>query len=669
MKKIYSLLVASFLGFSVLGQTYLSEDFSSGQMPPAGWTIAGFSQQFICAQSDSAGGVAPECRINGFPFNGTLRLVSPVIDMTGISQATLIFRHFYDFKYVPSPEIGVATKSTGTWNTVWQMTPSSDAGPDEIQLIINNSDMNNPNFQLSVYITGTIGNMNSWYIDNILMLVPVNLDAQIASISIPSTITSPGEAGGTFQNLGMTDVTAFNVAFQAYNGLIFDTTYSGLDLGMFETMDFTLGQMWVQPFGTYDITMWINTVNGTGDDYPANDTASKSITYVANILPRRVVFEEFTSSTCGPCASFNSSFSPWCGGHPDITLVKYQMDWPGNGDPYYTEEGGIRHDYYGVDYVPELFCNSKWTATSITDVQTAYDQGKSLNSFIEIASGFTITGTIMHITTSILPWDTIGNVRVHNIVIEKLTTGNTGGNGETEFQHVMMDMVPDAAGTETELQYAVPVQLQYDIDLSSTNAEEYDDLLIAVLVQDESSKEILQSAYGVQDASFSPEDRLEMIYLDGVPLEGFDPDDFDYEVILPEGTLFEPYMEATTMDDGAMAVINPAFQMPGTAFIDVYAEDRFNKKRYLVHFTVYTGMDDKTFPLVQVYPNPVSGMLNIFGLKDATLKLYSANGTDVISHERFSGNSIDVSSLPAGIYIMNISTIEGFVFRKKIVVF
>ena len=31
------------------------------------------------------------------------------------------------------------------------------------------------------------------------------------------------------------------------------------------------------------------------------------------------------------------------------------MNWPGNGDPYYTEEGGTRRFYYGVDGVPMAF--------------------------------------------------------------------------------------------------------------------------------------------------------------------------------------------------------------------------------------------------------------------------------------------------------------------------
>ena len=115
--------------------------------------------------------------------------------------------------------------------------------------------------------------MQSWYIDDIMLMVPLNFDATISSITVPGTITSPQEVGGVFQNLGNTVVTDFNVGFQAYNGIVYDTNYTGIDLELFESLEFTFDQMWVQPFGTEVISMWINSVNGIKDDYPGNDTS------------------------------------------------------------------------------------------------------------------------------------------------------------------------------------------------------------------------------------------------------------------------------------------------------------------------------------------------------------------------------------------------------------
>lgn len=670
MKKIYSLFIGLSLAVSAIGQTFISEDFTSNLMPPEGWSIPAFAEHFECAPTDSAGGVAPECKITGWSYNGTIRLSSPIISTAGISSATLIFKHKYDKRTSPSPTIGVATKSAGIWNTVWQLTPSADLGPEEIQVTISNGDMNKPYFQFCFFVTGAVGNMNYWYIDDILFMVPLELDGKLANLSFPSTITSPPDAGGVFQNLGNTPVTEFSASYQAYNGVIYDTTISGLDLGLFEMVDFSFGQPWLQPFGFADIHMWLNSVNGITDNFTGNDTINRSISYVPKIVPRKVTFEEFTSSTCGPCASFNSGFVPWCEQHPDITLVKYQMNWPGSGDPYYTAEGGVRRSFYGVSYVPDLFYNGTRIATGMTAVQNSYNQGLSLTSYIDIASSFTISGTFIHVTTNIIPWANVGQVKVLTIVLEKVTTGNVSSNGETEFHHVMMDMLPDGSGALVNLEYGNPVQFDYNVNLANTNVEEYDDLLVAVLVQSTAStKDMLQSAYGEQDKSYSPEARLDMIYIDGVSVEGFDPDVYEYDVILPEGTVFEPYMEVSTMDENALALVNMAFQVPGTAVVDVYAENLYNTKRYLVHYVIETGVDDKVQPMVQVYPNPATGTLNVAGLKDASLKLFSANGAEMISLNNFSGGAIDVSEIPAGIYILNVTTLEGTVVRKKVVIY
>jgi hypothetical protein len=669
MRKFYITILALLFFVPAMGQTFLSEDFGSGQMPPPGWNIFAFQQQFSASPTDNAGGVAPECKVSGFAYNGTLRLMSPVLNMTGVNSATLLFKHYYDHKTAPAPAIGVATKSSGAWHSVWEMTPNGNVGPEEIQITIDNDDMGMPNFQLSFYVSGAVQNMDYWYFDDILLLVPLELDGQMASITIPGTITGPEEVGGVFQNVGSTPITEFSVSFEGYNGIVYDTNFSGLELDLFETFTFSFDQMWVAPFGTNDITMWLNHVNGVSDNDLSNDTLTKSITYIANIFPRRVCFEEFTSSTCGPCASFNTSFVPWCENHPDITLVKYQMNWPGSGDPYYTAEGGQRRNYYGLNAVPYLYCNGANVATNVGAVQTAYDAAKNLTSYIDIASEFSISGTTIDISTNLLAWDNVGTLRVHNIVIEKVTTGNIGSNGETEFHHVMMDMIPNATGATVTLNYADPVQLNYTVDLAGTHVEEYDDLMVTIIVQDQSSKEIMQSDYAVEDANYSTEARLNMIFLDGEPLEGFDPDVYDYEVVLPEGTQFEPFMSVETIHDSAQAIVSPAFQLPGTATVDIYAENLYNTKRYVVNYTVFTGVDEQTVPLVQVYPNPVSDQLFIHGLKDATVTIFSVDGKQVNSLKGFSGNSLDVSNLVPGIYVLDIQTQEGDRMRKKIMVY
>ncbi|HPM93279.1 MAG TPA: T9SS type A sorting domain-containing protein, partial [Bacteroidales bacterium] len=113
----------------------------------------------------------------------------------------------------------------------------------------------------------------------------------------------------------------------------------------------------------------------------------------------------------------------------------------------------------------------------------------------------------------------------------------------------------------------------------------------------------------------------------------------------------------------------PAFELPGTAVVDVYAENRFDTKRYLVHYTVFTGVEDKVVPSIQVYPNPVTNVLHVNGMKDAGVKLFNTSGEQVLTLNKFSGSTIDVSELPSGVYIMNVTTADGQTMRRKIVVY
>ncbi len=72
---------------------------------------------------------------------------------------------------------------------------------------------------------------------------------------------------------------------------------------------------------------------------------------------RLVLLEEFTSSTCGPCAGVNPTFHTWQVQNPEkFTSIYWHVSWPSPGnDPMYLAnkaENGARVSYYGVTYVP-----------------------------------------------------------------------------------------------------------------------------------------------------------------------------------------------------------------------------------------------------------------------------------------------------------------------------
>ena len=670
MKNFLSLFIVLMISIPLFSQTYLSEDFSSGQVPPDGWIALPIGTGWSSGNTANAGGSSPEARFEGFNSTSTARLISPVIDLSSVDTVILLFKHYYDDNSGSGPAVGVATKGVTGWQSVWEISPNSSQGPEEIQIIIADENVGTNQFRFCFYVTGDLGNINNWYIDDVVLFNPPNLDGQMSNIMIPSPVSGPEEVIGVVKNLGATTINEVSVSWQSYTGMVYDSTFTGLSLELLDGFEFNFGQMWVSPFGSYDVTMWINSVNGISDDNQENDTLTKTIERIAYSIPQKPCFEEFTSSTCGPCTGFNNSFVPWCQTHEDeITLVKYQMNWPGSGDIYYTAEGGVRKSYYGVSYVPDLYCNGSQVGTNTSAVQSAFNNASELTSNILIASSFEINGTNIDISTNILPFQTYGTKRIFTIVLEKITTGNVGSNGETEFHHVMMKMFPDAGGASMNLENENPIELTYNYDLSSTNVEEYDDLLVAVIIQDYSSKEMLQTDYGYDGIIYSSEARLSEITLDGVPLEGFDPDIYQYDVILPLGVVVEPVIQVETMDDSALTIINQAFQLPGTANIIVYAEDLITTKTYLINYTGFAGTtEQQPMPLINLFPNPVKDQLYITGIKNAQLAIYTVEGKLMLRQDNYSGNAVDISNLTRGVYILNVLTEDFVIVRKKFII-
>jgi hypothetical protein len=343
------------------------------------------------------------------------------------------------------------------------------------------------------------------------------------------------------------------------------------------------------------------------------------------------------------------------------------MDWPGSGDPYYTAEGGDRKDYYGVIWVPWLITNGNFVNTDMGDVQSAFDEGIAKPGLMAIAATHTLSGTEMNVTASILPFANFTNLRVHVIVFEYKTTQNATSNGETEFHHVMMKMIPDAFGTTVDLTDRVSTVLNLSADLTGTNVEEYTDLGVLVLVQDYTTREIYQSAYSIENAVYNTEAHLSSIVVDGTALSGFDPNVFNYDYTIPGGTTTVPEVVGIPVDAKATVIVVPAYLIPGTTTIDVFGEDLVSHQIYSVNFAWAVGQNENTINPVKVYPNPSQGIVYIMGANHSRISVFSSSGVELTRYNDFTGSTLNLNFLPSGVYSLNIVKTDGSVINHKVV--
>jgi len=165
------------LFLSTSGQTHLSEAFNSGQFPPQDWTVENLPDQWILSNTSYAGGSEPEARFEWIQQIGITRLISPQVNLSGLSMVNFQFKHLYDDYTGEGPSIGISTRSgSGDWTSVWEVLPESSIGPETITLEISNDDVGQPDFQICCYLQGDFWNLDYWYLDDLVLYTPLTLD-------------------------------------------------------------------------------------------------------------------------------------------------------------------------------------------------------------------------------------------------------------------------------------------------------------------------------------------------------------------------------------------------------------------------------------------------------------------------------------------------------------
>jgi len=480
------------------GQQIFNVDFTSATFPPAGWTFSANAANWTRVTTNNAAGTpGGEAQMSWTPqFTTGTYFISPLIDLTGKPTVSFSFNHMVDY-YSNSFTIGVATRTGtgGAWTTVWSQTVTGNIAETR-NILINNANTNAANFQVAIFFTGDSYDIDYWYIDDINLSAPYSLDGKLATVTNPSFMNAGSTSlTGQISNVGTSAITSFNVNYSVDGGTTNTTSVTGQNLAFGASYNYTCTPAWTATPGNHTAKVWISNVNGSNDMNHSNDTLTKLISVATQTVTMFPLFEEFTSSTCAPCASFNSStFNPWLTSHVGTqSLIKYQMNWPAPGDVYYTTEGGTRRDYYGVSGVPDMYIQggtlATWTTAGLT---SALNAAVATPAFFTMTTVPTYSGDNVFIPVIVNPY-VGGNFTLHTVVVEKTTTGNVGNNGETSFKNVMMKMFPNGAGSIVPFTSGIGYYTSFTQDLSTTNVEEMSDLQAVIFLQDNATKNVMQS--------------------------------------------------------------------------------------------------------------------------------------------------------------------------------
>ena len=480
----------------------LQESFDGATMP-AGWSAQDHASNWSISTTQNAGGAPNELKLFYNPqFNGTTHFMSPAVDLTGINSVVFSFKHCLD-NYSGSHTLGIATSSDNgtTWNEGWRQTYSSD-GVYTVSQEISTPDMGNANVKFCIFYTGNSYNIDNWYFDDIMIFTLENLDLGLVSATLPDFIGS-GETsfGMTVFNYGVTTVTSVEASYEV-EGL--DPVTETLEVNIpslgNETLNFNTTTN-LRP-GSYNVVYNIISVNGEVDDISDNNNTEKVVNVAIASAERIPMIEHFSSSTCGPCVQPNVMMHNFCNNNEGrYTYTKYQMNWPGSGDPYYTAEGGVRRTYYDINAVPMAFMDAE--DLNFNGVQNQFNQHAERTAFFDIRGSFAVEGNVITVKADIMPYVNT-DARVYISVNEKETHGNVGSNGETSFHHIFMKMLPDAQGTATSFVATEPQSFEFTQDMSGTHVEEMSDLEVSIWVQNYPTKEIYNSRFAYEYTNVHP---------------------------------------------------------------------------------------------------------------------------------------------------------------------
>ena len=220
---------------------------------------------------------------------------------------------------------------------------------------------------------------------------------------------------------------------------------------------------------------------------------------------RLVLFEEFTNTSCDPCAEFSPSFDALIYNRMgDMVAITYHYNFPSPQDPFYLanpDEVMARAAYYDVTGVPSLRVNGEhagaWGYEEYLDFYVdgagAIAEKVSLLTEASINADNELT---VNVSVSPLGITDGSDLRLYVAAVEERVEWDTPApNGERSWNYVMRKLLPDAQGQPLEAELTQVTPYQYAFTWPVKNYTDEQELGIVTFVQNNTTKEILGTVY------------------------------------------------------------------------------------------------------------------------------------------------------------------------------
>jgi thiol-disulfide isomerase/thioredoxin len=616
-KSIFSIASAImlFTGASIAQTIFLNENFN-GTGLPAGWT-----QQTSASDGGWKVGSNTALQSQYFPipaFQGNMvvtnddacncnkaneYLITPTIDLSGASAALLSFDVFYE---------------NGTYQGITEnlsVRVSTDDGLTFtlIQTIPGESAWTNRLIDLSAYVGQQIkvgfryDDGGGWLfgaaLDNVKVYEPFQRD--IAGISMPLNeyvlVNSPINFSGTVLSLGSDQVTSMRLNYSVNNGPVVSHVLSGLSINLTNTYNFSHPTAWTpSAVGNYTIKFWVDQINSNSDQNNANDTLTVTTYAASSLAQRKVLFEQFTSSTCGPCASADPTIAAYLNANgantPSGKLVaaKYHVNIP-SACSGTTSETQARQQFYGVNSAPSSRLGGNAFSGHPLDItQEMIDAEYARPTIFNIVPTGVFQNNNLTVTvnvTSLVDFTGAGNV-LHVVVFENnvpRSAFSTASTSQQNFKYVVRKMLPNASGTNMPNMTAGQTQ-QFTFNHTITNlmAGDITNISVIAFIQKTSTREVYQASH----ALFTGNVGVNEITMDPLSLIAFpSPTNADANIMFTAETANASVQVINTL--GQLVYTTTLGAINGTEVVNIPA-DKLSEGLYIISVSTAEGIASST---------------------------------------------------------------------------
>ena len=218
---------------------------------------------------------------------------------------------------------------------------------------------------------------------------------------------------------------------------------------------------------------------------------------------RLVLFEEFTSENCGPCAATNGPLNDLLNSNGnEVVSIKYQNNIPSAGPMYghNTADVNSRMTYYANNYSPNgIVDGNVYNDQPATLTQAILTNRAAVTSPFTVNITHAINGTDVNVTAVVKMTGSIspaGLVAQFAIIERNIYfTTAPGSNGEKHFEGVMKKMLPNASGTALPSTMVQGDSVVYNFTWTMANVYNQVQLAVVGFVQDDATKEVHQAGY------------------------------------------------------------------------------------------------------------------------------------------------------------------------------